>query len=62
MCVTLSLADEEKRSTEIDNHDTDHQSEAMVRNVLKKNYPSNWIGKRKVADMPGRAHSGRYCR
>ncbi|KAF8493687.1 OPT oligopeptide transporter [Russula emetica] len=29
MCVTLSLADEEKRSTEIDNHTTDHQSDAM---------------------------------
>jgi hypothetical protein len=33
MCVTLSLADEEKRSTEIDNHTTDHQSDALVRNV-----------------------------
>jgi hypothetical protein len=31
MCVTLSLADEEKRSTEIDNHTTDHQSDALVR-------------------------------
>ncbi|KAN0109004.1 OPT oligopeptide transporter [Russula decolorans] len=29
MCVTLSLADEEKRSTEIDNHTTDHQSDAL---------------------------------
>jgi hypothetical protein len=34
MCFTLSLADEEKRSTEIDNHETDHQSDAMVRNVF----------------------------
>ncbi|KAN0111238.1 OPT oligopeptide transporter domain containing protein [Russula decolorans] len=29
MCFTLSLADEEKRSTEIDNHTTDHQSDAL---------------------------------
>ncbi|KAI0274448.1 OPT oligopeptide transporter protein-domain-containing protein [Russula aff. rugulosa BPL654] len=29
MCVTLSLADEEKRTTEIDNPTTDHQSDAM---------------------------------
>ena len=34
MCVTLSLEDEEKRSTEIDNNTTDHQSDAMVSNVL----------------------------
>ena len=31
MCITLSLEDEEKRSTEVDNHTTDHQSEALVR-------------------------------
>jgi hypothetical protein len=34
MCVPFSLADEEKRSTEIDKHTTDDQSEALVRNVL----------------------------
>jgi hypothetical protein len=34
MCVTLSLADEEKRSTESDNHTTDHQSDALVRNFI----------------------------
>ena len=33
MCVTHSLEDEE-RSTEIDNNTTDHQSDAMVSNVL----------------------------
>ena len=32
MCVTLSLVDEEKRSAEIDNHTTDDQSDALVRN------------------------------
>ena len=34
MCVTHSLADEEKEkgSIEIDNHTTDHQSDALVRN------------------------------
>ncbi|KAI0274442.1 OPT oligopeptide transporter protein-domain-containing protein [Russula aff. rugulosa BPL654] len=30
MCITLSLEDEEKRSTEIDNPTTDHQSDAML--------------------------------
>ena len=55
MCITLSLADEEKRSTEVDNPTTDHQSDAMVRNIFLS--PSNWIGKKKVADLPGRAHS-----
>jgi hypothetical protein len=34
MCVTLSLADEEKTSTEIDNPTTDNQSDVMVRNVF----------------------------
>ena len=34
MCVTFSLADEEKRSTEIDNPSTDHQSDEMVRTFL----------------------------
>jgi hypothetical protein len=35
MCITHSLADEEKRSTEIDNDNADNQSDAMmVRNVL----------------------------
>ena len=36
MCVTLSLADEEKRSTEIDKHitDSDRQSDALVSNVF----------------------------
>jgi hypothetical protein len=36
MCVTLSLADEEKRPTETDNHttDSDRQSDALVRNVF----------------------------
>jgi hypothetical protein len=36
MCVTLSLADEEKTSPEIDNQttDSDHQSGAMVRNFI----------------------------
>ncbi|KAI0267969.1 OPT oligopeptide transporter protein-domain-containing protein [Russula aff. rugulosa BPL654] len=29
MCITLSLADEEKRTTEVDNPTTDHQSDAM---------------------------------
>jgi len=33
MCVTLSLTDEEKTSTRIDNRTTDHQSDALVRNV-----------------------------
>jgi hypothetical protein len=46
MCVTLSLADEEKRSTEIDSHTTDHQSDAQVRDVFLLS-PSNWIGKKK---------------
>ena len=59
MCVTLSLADEEKRTTEIDNPTTtDHQSDDMVRNHFIS--PSNWTGK-KVADIPGLAHSGRDC-
>jgi hypothetical protein len=61
MCVTLSLADEEKASTEIDNPTTDNQSDAMVRNFFFLS-PSNWIGKNKVIDIPGRVHSGRYCR
>jgi hypothetical protein len=35
MCITHSSADEEKRSTEIDNDNADNQSDAMmVRNVL----------------------------
>ena len=34
MCVTFSLEDEEKRSSEIDNNTTDHQSDLMVRNIL----------------------------
>jgi hypothetical protein len=34
MCFSLSLEDEEKRSTEIENHTTDNQSDALVRNVF----------------------------
>jgi hypothetical protein len=61
MCVTVSLEDEEKRPTEIDNNTMDHQSDALVRNFVFLS-PSNWTGKKKVADIPGRAHSGHYCR
>ena len=44
MCVTLSLEDEEKESTEIDNPTLDHESDAMmVRNLFLS--PSNWIRK-----------------
>jgi hypothetical protein len=34
VCATLSLADEEKSSAEIDSHTTDHQSDALVCNVF----------------------------
>src|ERR1700733_9962751 len=47
MCVTLSPADEEKRSTEIDNHTMDHQSDALVRNFFSI---SSQL--KKVADIP----------
>jgi hypothetical protein len=63
MCVTLSLVDEEKRSTEIGNHTTDHQSDALVRDVfLSISFQLDWKEETRVADIPGRAHSRRYCR
>jgi hypothetical protein len=42
MCVTLSLADEEKRPTEIDNPTVDHQSDAMVRNRFSISFQLDW--------------------
>jgi hypothetical protein len=45
MCVTLSLADEEQRTTDIDNHTVDHQSDALVRNKI-------YFQLKKVADIP----------
>jgi hypothetical protein len=47
VCATLSLADEEKSSAEIDSHTTDHQSDALVRNVffsISFQLPVNWKG------------------
>lgn len=46
MCFTLSLDDEERRSTEINNNTTDRQSDAMVRNIFLLLSPSDWIGKK----------------
>ena len=42
MCITLSLTDEEKKSTETDNHTTDHQSDDLVRNLLSISFQLNW--------------------
>ena len=50
MCVTLSPTDEEKRSTEIDNHTTD-QSDTLVRNFFPTSISSQLDWKEKVADI-----------
>ena len=59
MCLALSQADEEKRSTGIDNTTMDHQNDDS--DLVRTSLFFISLQLQKVADIFGRAHSGHYC-